>query len=647
MPIDSRRHTKQPRPDCAGRGHFAGCPRYRERRLTLACSPVGHGALAKPACLLSSLAGSNRPRYRRHPWPRSDHRVEKWPHRPSVGGRRFPRPRTPANASLPLGRGTKSPDRVISPPRSSSAEAATTLTQTPARSFGLGKVRNSTSAQRGSARLSGLGKTTWITAPQLFDASIVGHKSFDLSVIGDTYFSYEQHRKLVAASSRDYYGAPNRSISETDGEEPEMVRRFATAFGCAGLLIGLSGAIMTFAPALPAAAMGPATISCNTTTIQQGSGFAGANHCDLAGFAPNELVTVTGIAITGTDVSSPFSFNVDSSGAGYVYYYSTCVDTPGTLKVTVAGHTSGLSVSVVLTIAPPKDPSCATGDAKFYGSTGGTALNKPIVDLAETPDQAGYWLVASDGGIFSYGDATFYGSTGGMTLNKPIVGMAATADGAGYWLVASDGGIFSYGDAKFYGSTGGMTLNKPIVGMAATPDGGGYWLLASDGGIFSYGDAKFYGSTGGMTLNKPIVGMASTYDGGGYWLVASDGGIFSYGDAKFYGSTGGTALNKPIVGMSATPDCAATTWSPPMVASSPTVMPRSTGRLGARRSISPSWAWPRPQTAGATGLSPPTVASSASDLETQKAFHSYRRLRHGADENWPTRRTRPQWRSRR
>ena len=44
--------------------------------------------------------------------------------------------------------------------------------------------------------------------------------------------------------------------------------------------------------------------------------------------------------------------------------------------------------------------------------------------------------------------------------------MAATADGKGYWLVASDGGIFAYGDAAFYGSTGAMTLNKPIVGLS-------------------------------------------------------------------------------------------------------------------------------------------------------------------------------------
>ena len=74
--------------------------------------------------------------------------------------------------------------------------------------------------------------------------------------------------------------------------------------------------------------------------------------------------------------------------------------------------------------------------------------------MASTPDDRGDWLVASDGGIFSYGDATFYGSTGSIRLNQPIVGMAPSPTGHGYWLIASDGGIFSYGDAEFEGSTG-------------------------------------------------------------------------------------------------------------------------------------------------------------------------------------------------
>ncbi len=189
---------------------------------------------------------------------------------------------------------------------------------------------------------------------------------------------------------------------------------------------------------------------------------------------------------------------------------------------------------------------------KFYGSTGATKLNQPIVGMANHPSGEGYWFVASDGGVFSFGASKFFGSTGAVKLNRPIVGMASTPSGNGYWLVANDGGIFSFGDAKFFGSTGAVKLNKPIVGMASTPSGNGYWMVATDGGIFSFGDAKFLGSTGAVKLNSPIVGMAARPQGDGYWLVASDGGIFTFGNAPFMGSTGATKLNQPIVGMAPT-----------------------------------------------------------------------------------------------
>jgi hypothetical protein len=176
------------------------------------------------------------------------------------------------------------------------------------------------------------------------------------------------------------------------------------------------------------------------------------------------------------------------------------------------------------------------GSARFFGSTGSVPLNQPIVGMAPTTTGAGYWMVATDGGIFSFGDASFFGSTGAVRLNRPIVGMAPTPSGRGYWLVASDGGIFSFGDAGFFGSTGAVKLNKPIVGMASTPSGSGYWLVASDGGIFSFGDASFFGSTGAVKLAQPITGLATTPSGNGYWMVASDGGVFAFGDAVFHGA---------------------------------------------------------------------------------------------------------------
>ncbi|MDQ3107203.1 MAG: hypothetical protein M3Q68_05290 [Actinomycetota bacterium] len=188
------------------------------------------------------------------------------------------------------------------------------------------------------------------------------------------------------------------------------------------------------------------------------------------------------------------------------------------------------------------------GDAGFFGSTGDLRLNRPIVTMASTPTEEGYWLAASDGGIFAFGDAGFFGSAGNLVLNSPVVGMVPTRSGLGYWLVAADGGVFTFGDATFLGSMGDVRLNKPIVGMAATATGDGYYLVASDGGIFTFGDAVFLGSTGDLQLNKPIVGMAAVPAGNGYWLVASDGGVFAFGGrAGFFGSTGDLVLNSPIV----------------------------------------------------------------------------------------------------
>ena len=60
---------------------------------------------------------------------------------------------------------------------------------------------------------------------------------------------------------------------------------------------------------------------------------------------------------------------------------------------------------------------------------------------------------AADDIVFSDGDAGFYGWRWGKPLNSPVVGMADTPVGGGYWLVASDSGVF-YGDAGSSWSAG-------------------------------------------------------------------------------------------------------------------------------------------------------------------------------------------------
>jgi Cu/Zn superoxide dismutase len=194
-------------------------------------------------------------------------------------------------------------------------------------------------------------------------------------------------------------------------------------------------------------------------------------------------------------------------------------------------------------------------DPLTTGKTGDAGARKVCGPVKATggSTEAGYWLAASDGGVFNFGDAGLFGSAGNMTLNRPIVAIAATPSGDGYWLVASDGGIFAYGDARYLGSMGGTPLNQPIVAMAATPSGNGYRLFASDGGVFNFGDATSEGSTGARTLNSPIVGAAVTESGHGYDLFASDGGVFNFGDATFHGSQGARKLTQPVLGGARSP----------------------------------------------------------------------------------------------
>ncbi|MBW3615001.1 MAG: S8 family serine peptidase, partial [Actinobacteria bacterium] len=236
--------------------------------------------------------------------------------------------------------------------------------------------------------------------------------------------------------------------------------------------------------------------------------------CELAATAPGGDLSAAGRLFPARDHRNGVlqeGFDPTSNQFGFFYDSGTSM---------AAAHAAG-AAAVLLGINPDlatvrrallgsvRDLG-ARGPDDQYGS-GALDLTNAVVavqsgNAAAPPDVVGYWMVGSDGGIFSLGEAGFFGSTGDLRLNSPIVNMARTPSGQGYWLVAADGGIFSFGDARFFGSTGAIRLNKPIVGMAATGSGQGYWLVASDGGIFAFGDAAFHGSTGGARLNSPIVG---------------------------------------------------------------------------------------------------------------------------------------------
>jgi CHAP domain len=102
------------------------------------------------------------------------------------------------------------------------------------------------------------------------------------------------------------------------------------------------------------------------------------------------------------------------------------------------------------------------------------------------------------------------------------VAMASTQSGDGYWMVASDGGIFAYGDAHFYGSLGGVPIANWVASMAVTPSGNGYWMANADGAVYHFGDAVAYGNNLSAPRTEPISTIVATKDGAGYWLLEPD-----------------------------------------------------------------------------------------------------------------------------
>lgn len=185
-------------------------------------------------------------------------------------------------------------------------------------------------------------------------------------------------------------------------------------------------------------------------------------------------------------------------------------------------------------------------------SAGFTAASGPCGTPPQNDgtDQVGYWLAASDGGVFAFGDAPFEGSQAGR-LGSPVVGVIGGNNA--YDVATADGRVLPSGGAPFHGELTPAQVTSPIVAITAYGTGSplGYYLVSRDGAVYAFGAAPYEGSLPalGITPNAPIVGMAATYDG--YWLVGADGGVYAFGQATFAGSMGGDHLDAPIVGIQA------------------------------------------------------------------------------------------------
>ena len=126
------------------------------------------------------------------------------------------------------------------------------------------------------------------------------------------------------------------------------------------------------------------------------------------------------------------------------------------------------------------------------------------------------WSVTAAGEVTSLGGAPWFGDLSELTLAQPIVALESTPTGDGYWLVASDGGIFTFGDAQFHGSAA-ADRRDPVVGMAADPNTGGYWIITSEGQAIARGPVSTDPAPSPQCRIDPVIAGAFTTDGA--WLV--------------------------------------------------------------------------------------------------------------------------------
>jgi hypothetical protein len=150
-------------------------------------------------------------------------------------------------------------------------------------------------------------------------------------------------------------------------------------------------------------------------------------------------------------------------------------------------------------------------DLRWHAERGGTICPGPVViqrikAIRAAEAETGGLLVASEFTAPEENDPMIVDAVG------PLVGPITVAGTKGYYVVGSDGGVFTFGDVPFLGSLPGKVPQHdskadPIVGFAPVmgriepvnplhaPTVGviGYYLMSQSGAVFAFGDASWDG----------------------------------------------------------------------------------------------------------------------------------------------------------
>ncbi len=278
--------------------------------------------------------------------------------------------------------------------------------------------------------------------------------------------------------------------------------------------------------------------------------------------------TMTGYVVSAHAVNNPFvppvtfvPFASEPAGThSVILAVSPSVPWSVEVKATTALGSRTVRANGPFVVRPGDDGyavAAADGTVLGYGDlgglppgNGGTRKSSPVVGIAVTPFDNGYWTVSAHGVVGAFGAARFRGSLNAADRKSPAVAIVADGTGRGYWVVTAAGGVFAFGDAGRYGHLA-HPPKSPIVSAAATL--GGYWLVSSTGQVFAFGSAKKSGGLSSRHVTGVAVAIMSNPAGSGYWIVTRSGGVYAFGGAPVLDGLKRAPVS-PVVAATAAPD---------------------------------------------------------------------------------------------
>lgn len=139
----------------------------------------------------------------------------------------------------------------------------------------------------------------------------------------------------------------------------------------------------------------------------------------------------------------------------------------------------GLLPTQAFADTPPTASSSSTPSSSYTPPTGNVTLMAPDGSTSTVVESGSRGQGTFKDINYGFGSTTSTAApdmgtpTASVSSSASVVGLA-NASLNGYWLAATDGGVFAF-NAPFYGSAGGVNLSAPITAITPTPSRGGYW----------------------------------------------------------------------------------------------------------------------------------------------------------------------------